>query len=363
MTAFKKTIVMLSIIVMLATGVFADVKDDMQNTVTEEIKIVVFGNSILAHGKSESLGWYGDGWGMAASSADKDYFNILKNKVYEAGYTNVKWFPITSSSFEKTLDKGPDYNYKTEFETYIAPALNKNNPDVIIFQIGENVSNNSGDGYANTLTRLAEYCVGINPDVEIIFCKPFWGGVGKNPGTMKAAIETGFVYADLSQFNNDDNKAIGLFENSAVANHPGDLGMSNIANEIYSQLKIILDKKYVNAEKAEVKLNGRYMTFDVPAQIINGRIMIPVRAISEAFGAAVDWDEKEQKVIISCNYAHIEIVIGETYFTKNFKRINLDVPAQVVENRTLVPIRAIAEALDCDVNWNDEEHTAIILKS
>ena len=52
----------------------------------EQISILCVGNSILNHGPSADIGWSGS-WGMAASSADKDYYHLLQDKVKEAGYT------------------------------------------------------------------------------------------------------------------------------------------------------------------------------------------------------------------------------------------------------------------------------------
>ena len=102
-------------------------------------------------------------------------------------------------------------------------------------------------------------------------------------GAQNAAINLGFTYADLAQFNTNDNKAIGLFEHGGVANHPGDKGMANIAEEIFKQLDIILYKKYKDPEQVEVKLDGKYITFDVLPRLVNDRTMIPVRAVAEAF--------------------------------------------------------------------------------
>ena len=100
----------------------AEIPDEHLVTVTEtkdeEISIVVVGNSILGHGKAESIGWYGEGWGMAASSADKDYFHILKNKVADMGFTNVKWSTVGVATLERTIDKRMDYAYASEIEQY-----------------------------------------------------------------------------------------------------------------------------------------------------------------------------------------------------------------------------------------------------
>ena len=347
-----------------ADGVIPDEHNPVVNEANnEEISIAVMGNSILGHGKAEGIGWYGEGWGMAASGPDKDYISQLKGYVKDMGFTNVKWSTVSLATLERTIDKRMDYKYESEIKSYVAPTIDRAQPDIVIFQIGENVSGGpTRESYAHALTLMAEYCKSVNPDVEIIFCKPFWGGDAKVAGVEIASKNTGFTYADLAQFNTNENKAIGLFEHSGVAAHPGDLGMANIAKEIFSQLKIVLNKKYINKEQVEVKLDGKYMIFDVPAQIINGRTMVPVRAISEAFGAEVDWVEETKTVIIDAPSAYITMVLGENFFTKNGKKIELDVPATEVNWRTLVPIRAISEALDCDVKWDEAKWTAIITK-
>lgn len=190
---------------------------------------------------------------------------------------------------------------------------------------------------------------------------PFWGGDAKCLGVKDAAIETGFTYADLSQFNTDENKAIGLFEHSGVAIHPGDQGMANIADEIFKQLEVVLYKKYVDPNQVEVKLDGKYVYFDVPAQIIDSRTMIPIRAVAEAFSADVAWDGETETVTITRPGEEIVMKLGENFFTKNGEKIDLDVPALETGGRTLVPARAIAEAFDCKVDWDEAAWTAIII--
>lgn len=333
---------------------------DVKSADEQSISILCVGNSILAHGASESIGWSGN-WGMAASDSSKDYFHLLQDKVSAAGYENVKWSSVGVAPLERAIDKRMDYDYKSEIDSMLAPSVTKAVPDVVIFQIGENVNQGpTRESYEHALTKLAEYCVSVNPDVQIIFCKPFWDGTALCMGAQNAAIHLGFTYADLSQFNTNDNKAVGLFEHSGVASHPGDKGMANIAGEIYKQLEIILYKKYRDPSQVEVKFDGKYVSFDVLPQIINDRTMIPVRAVAEAFGAKVDWDEPTETVSIESGKTKILMKLGENFFTKNGEKIDLDVPALETDGRTLVPARAIAEALDCIVDWDDKTQTAII---
>ena len=204
----------------------------------EQISILCVGNSILNHGPSADIGWSGS-WGMAASSADKDYYHLLQDKVKEAGYTNVAWSSTGVATLERAIDKRTDYDYKAEIDQLLAPSVRAAMPDIVIFQIGENVNQGpTRESYKIAMEKLAEFCVSVNPDVEIIFCMPFWGGDAKCLGVKDAAIETGFTYADLSQFNTDDNKAIGLFEHNGVAIHPGDQGMARPGNGKYCRRNI-----------------------------------------------------------------------------------------------------------------------------
>ena len=101
-----------------------------------------------------------------------------------------------------------------------------------------------------------------------------------------------------------------------------------------------------------VIVNGNKIEFDVEPQIINGRTMVPVRGIFEALNAVVDWDGSTQTVIAKKDNTIIKITINELSFKKNNEMKKLDVPAQIVDGRTLVPVRAIGESFDCTVDWD-----------
>ena len=88
-----------------ADGVIPDEHNPVVNEANnEEISIAVMGNSILGHGKAEGIGWYGEGWGMAASGPDKDYISQLKGYVKDMGFTNVKWSTVSLATLERTIN-------------------------------------------------------------------------------------------------------------------------------------------------------------------------------------------------------------------------------------------------------------------
>ena len=90
--------------------------------------------------------------------------------------------------------------------------------------------------------------------------------------------------------------------------------------------------------------------------------MVPVRAIFEALGATVTWNDPV--VISRRGDTEIAMMLGEEIMTKDSPAgstlITLDAPPYTKNNRTLVPVRAIAEAFDCDVQWDGATQTVII---
>lgn len=108
------------------------------------------------------------------------------------------------------------------------------------------------------------------------------------------------------------------------------------------------------ANDVTVWIDGEPVEFDVPPQIINDRTMVPLRAIFEKIGAEVTWDDATKTAISKKGDITVTISIGEYKLTKNGVDIAIDVPAQIVDSRTLVPIRAISESFDCEVFWEDE---------
>ncbi len=119
-------------------------------------------------------------------------------------------------------------------------------------------------------------------------------------------------------------------------------------------------------EKVEATINGRALNFDVPPQIINGRTMVPVRAIFEALGADVYWNEKTQTVIGKNDKYEVNIQVGSStmYWAVLYdgysRNVPLDSPAVIINGRTLIPARAVAEAFGCNVEWDENTRTVLI---
>jgi len=109
-----------------------------------------------------------------------------------------------------------------------------------------------------------------------------------------------------------------------------------------------------------VKVNDKPITFDVKPTIINDRTMVPLRAIFEALGAQVTWDGDTNTIYSSKANSIIILQINNKMAFVNSTGVTLDVAPQIIEDRTLVPVRFIAEALGADVQWDGEKNMVII---
>lgn len=112
-----------------------------------------------------------------------------------------------------------------------------------------------------------------------------------------------------------------------------------------------------------VTLNGKKIIFDQQPIIVDGRTLVPLRAIFEELGATVDWDGNTQTVTSTKGEVTISMTIGKAEMYKNGKLITLDVVPQIVNGRTLVPVRAIAESFNIKVDWDGATSTVLLYEN
>jgi len=99
---------------------------------------------------------------------------------------------------------------------------------------------------------------------------------------------------------------------------------------------------------------------NVVPYIKNRRTMVPLRYISESLGADVFWDNDTRTATVKKGDKVIQVPIGADHYLVNGVKYTQDAPAEIVERRTFVPIRCIAEALACDVEWENTNRLVII---
>ena len=115
------------------------------------------------------------------------------------------------------------------------------------------------------------------------------------------------------------------------------------------------------AGAASLVVDGAVVPSDVAPVVVNGRTLVPVRALFESLGATVDWDETTQTVTATKEDTVISMQIGSTAASVNGTAQVLDIPAQTVEGRTMVPARFAAESLDARILWDNNTQSAYII--
>ena len=100
-----------------------------------------------------------------------------------------------------------------------------------------------------------------------------------------------------------------------------------------------------------VFINGVEIEFDVDPVVEDGRVLVPMRTIFENIGADIEWDADTYSITATKEDTAIEMQIGNNVMTRNDAQISLDVPPRIMDSRTLVPIRAVSEALYAQVHW------------
>ena len=200
------------------------------------IKVAFVGNSISLHGIAENIGWDHKS-GMAASSIDNDYVHKLAKKISLNKKVTVEFAVINVAAFERNFES---------FEKKALEKIKDFSADYVVFQLGENVSVES------VLTKrdlfVGKYIDFINEfknSVKIV-CLPFWHDKDKNDAITEVALKTNSFIVDLSHLG-----AVGLdlrnyansekdYQHPGVGKHPGDFGMENISNNLYSVFNVLI---------------------------------------------------------------------------------------------------------------------------
>lgn len=196
----------------------------------------------------------------------------------------------------------------------------------------------------NLDSEVAEYGT-VENNVTITDRKAFADYAQKN----FALSEDSSIYKKLPDFEQIPFDKIGRYEYNYEEEYADNGAVQPSSNVI--KLTIGSDKLYKGDE---------VVTLDVPAQVQNDRTLVPLRAIFEALGAQVDWEEETQLITSTKGDITIKLTVGSDKLYRNDDEIVLDVPAQVQNDRTLVPVRAISESFGCQVDWDEETQLVTI---
>ena len=191
-------------------------------------RIMFVGNSITLHGYRPEIGWYGD-HGMAASAEEKDYVHLLQQAVRQE-HPQASFCICQVADWERQYLNGaatyPQYRSAQAFAA-----------DVIVIRCVENCPKKEADPqrFREELAQLIRYLDQAGK-AKVLVTTGFWRHPLDN-ALREYAAERSYPCVELGDLGEDERmKAIGLFEHSGVANHPGDLGLKHIAERIAQQL-------------------------------------------------------------------------------------------------------------------------------
>ena len=127
--------------------------------------------------------------------------------------------------------------------------------------------------------------------------------------------------------------------------------------DIYSQLR-----EKLPSDPVYVRLNGNYLGFEYPPVIESDRTLVPMRFLFEQMGADVTWNQERKEATATMGDTVIRFGIDNTTATVNGEEVTMDVPARLINDKTMVPLRFLSENMGYNVDWDSETRTAIIEK-
>ena len=118
--------------------------------------------------------------------------------------------------------------------------------------------------------------------------------------------------------------------------------------------------EYLWDDAIKIYVNGAQIMPDTNPVLINDRTMVPIRAIAEKLGYSVSWFGESQTVSMQKGSDLIQLSIGSNSLYHNSYNIIIDVAPLIYDDRTYLPVRAVAEAMGCKVDWNGPERAVYI---
>lgn len=120
------------------------------------------------------------------------------------------------------------------------------------------------------------------------------------------------------------------------------------------------------AKPVTVTWNGKEIdcaSYGQQATIVEGEVMVPLRAVFEALDASVEWDEKTRTVTVISETNEIVFEIGSNVLYKNGEAVKISAPAMIIKNRTMIPAKAVYNAIGIGVEWDENASSVLLLTS
>ncbi len=212
----------------------AKAEDGLKVGTLRVARILFLGNSITLHGPAPEIGWTGN-WGMAASAPERDYVHRLLDRISKASGGTPKVMIRNIADFERRLT---DVNIREALKEELAFEA-----DVVILAIGENASSPKTDEarkrFSDALRDLLAQ-LGQHGHPKVFVRSQFWPDAEKDRLLKKACGDAGGIFVDLGKLGIDpanSARSERQIEHAGVAGHPGDKGMTAIADELWRAMK------------------------------------------------------------------------------------------------------------------------------
>ncbi len=111
----------------------------------------------------------------------------------------------------------------------------------------------------------------------------------------------------------------------------------------------------------QLVIDGQVINPEVPAQLVNNRVMVPVRAVAETMGLSVDYNQRDKVVYLTKGDTRIQLEVDKhSVIISNSKALWLDQTPMVIDDRVMVPVRVVSETFGAQVAWDDKSKTVSI---
>ena len=144
----------------------------------------------------------------------------------------------------------------------------------------------------------------------------------------------------------------------SLSGTPAPVGLPDPATS--SNIEMDIPALPITGDGIKVLIDNVLQKYDQPPVTVNDRTLVPLRGIFEALGAQVFWSDETETVTAMKDKTVVALKIGDTTATKDGATIVLDVPAQLINDRTLVPVRFVSEAFGNKVDWDESTQTVSI---
>ena len=138
----------------------------------------------------------------------------------------------------------------------------------------------------------------------------------------------------------------------------GNMGLYNTAADIPDEP--VQTAPTTNNDKIKIMIDGKELKTDVAPIIKNDRTLVPFRALLQALDSEVGWDDSTKTVTSSKDGMTIQLQIGNVIALVNGEEKTLDTAPEIVDDRTLIPLRFVSENLKYKVDWDGETRVITI---